>query len=178
VNSSHVQIPGSVGVQRWPVVSAVRVGTSVTPAEFIVIADCCDDTAHERYATLHLHIRPGQVNARDGEYDLTWQQALRSLAERARLIPHRRVEVLVYSSEPHDTDETVLFIDGDPPEPDEPITVDTHVVYLDIHDDEDEWMSRVLRNAATLSTAARQEVTNMITAIAQVRGVDVEALDV
>jgi hypothetical protein len=158
--------------------SAVRVGTSVTPAEFIVIADCRDDTAHERYATLHLFIRPGHVKARDGEYDLTWQHAQHSLAERARLIPHRRVEVLVYSSEPHDTDETVVFIDGDPPEPDEPITVDTHVVYLDIHNDEDEWMGQALRNAATLSTAARQDVTNMITAIAQVRGVDLETLDI
>lgn len=178
MNSSHVQIPASVGVQRWPVVSAVRVGTSVTPAEFIVIADCRDDTAHERYATLHLLLRPGQCNARDGEYDLTWQQAQRSLAERARLIPHRRVEVLVYCNEPDNTDETVVFIDGDAPEPDEPITVDTHVVYLDIHDDEDEWMGRVLRNAATLSAAARQDVTDVINAVAQERGVDLEALDV
>jgi hypothetical protein len=115
----------------------VRVGTSVTPAEFIVIADCHDDTAHERYATLRLFIRSGQVLARDGEYDLSWQQAQRSLVERARLIPHRRGEVLVYSSEPYDTDETVVFIDGDQPGSDEPITVDTHVVYLDIHDDDD-----------------------------------------
>jgi hypothetical protein len=178
VNTSYVQIPAAVGVQRWPVVSAVRVGTSVTPAEFIVIADCRDDTARQRYATLRVFVGPGQVESRDGEYDLAWQQAQRSLAERAGLIPRRRVEVLVYSSEPHDTDEAVVFIDGDPPGPDEPITVDTHVVYLDIHDDEDEWMGRVLRNAARLSPAARQDVTNMMAAIAQVRGVDLEALDV
>lgn len=77
-------IPTVVGDLRWPVISAVRLNAS-DPAEYIVIADCGEGTPHERYATLRVTVWPDRTVAQQGQYDLSFTQAQRSMLQRADL---------------------------------------------------------------------------------------------
>jgi hypothetical protein len=170
-------IPARAGVDQWPVISAVRYGTGTQPVEYIAIIDCGEGTPTHPYATVHLYLWPDQIKTRDGDYNLTWQEARRSLAERAGLIPTPHAEVLVLSNEPSAEDHTVVFIDGQPADPHHPgVVVTTHVVYLDTDDEEDWWMVRALRDIGHLSAAAQQHITAEITRIAAERGIDLDRL--
>ncbi|MEV4706786.1 hypothetical protein [Actinoplanes sp. NPDC049316] len=158
-------------------ISAVRYGTGTDPVEYIVIVDCGEGTPTHRYATLHLYVRPGEVKARDGEYDLTWQQARRSLADRAGLIPVPHVEVVVLSREPGVCDEMAAFVDGEPASPTgPPARVTGHVLLLDTDDEEHWWMVAARRGISHLSPAAQQRITDEITRIAAERGIDLDQL--
>jgi hypothetical protein len=79
--------PTHVGDLHWPVLSAVRVEGGDHPAEFVVLVDCGEPAPHEPYATLLVHVWAEHSKAEQGEYDLTFAQAKRSLAERAGLLP-------------------------------------------------------------------------------------------
>jgi len=107
----YVAPPTHVGHRNWPVVSAVRVGTNDAPAQFIVIVHCADATPREPYATLHVYVWPDRIRAEDGEFDFTFGQARRSLAERAGLLPAATVEVIAFgdSAEPN---AYTVFVDG------------------------------------------------------------------
>jgi hypothetical protein len=78
--------PTHVGEDPWPVLSAVRVSIAEDPAEFVVIVDCGEGTPQHPYATLQVFIWPTRRKVTDGEYNLTFDQARRSLAERAGLL--------------------------------------------------------------------------------------------
>jgi hypothetical protein len=144
------------------ILSAVRLGTSDTPAEFIVIADCGEGTPTERYATWHVYAWPGRTKFDAGEYNLTWQQARRSLAERAYLIPPRDIEVTVIAREPHHADILQAFVDGATPDAASRITVRTEVFYLDPDNEDDHEVRDGLRRAATLSPAAAGHVADIL----------------
>jgi hypothetical protein len=107
--------PTHVGIDGWPVLSAVRVATADTanqvPAEFVVLADCGEGTPREPYATFRVFVWPDHSKTTDGEYDLTFAQAQRSLTERAGLLPTATVEVVVVRDPDRANDYTV-FIDG------------------------------------------------------------------
>lgn len=170
-------IPERAGAGHWPVISAVRYSTGTNPVEYIAIVYCGEGTPTHPYATVHLYLWPGRIETRDERNDLTWQQARQSLAERAGLIPTPQVEVLVYSREPYAKDDTVVFIDGQPANPDRPAAaVTTRVVYLDIHDEQDWWMVTALRGISHLSDAAQQHITNEINRIAAEHGVNLDQL--
>jgi hypothetical protein len=85
--------PTHVGEDQWPVLSAVRVNTADDPAEFVVLVDCGEGTPVHRYATLRVFVWTTQRTRRkigDGEYKLTFEQARRSLAERASTVASTR----------------------------------------------------------------------------------------
>ena len=167
-------IPDRVGVDGWPVVSAVRYGTGTAPVEYIAIVDCGEGTPTHPYATVHLYLWPDDIKTRAGQYNLTWQQARRSLAERAGLIPTPRVEVVIYAREPYDQDRTVVFIDGRPAAERPAVVVSSRVVYLE--DEQDWWMVPVLRGIGHLSEAAQQHITDEVIRVAAERGVDLAQL--
>lgn len=170
-------IPDRVGVGRWPVISAVRYGTGTDPVEYIAIVDCSEGTPTHPYATVHLCLWPDQIKTGDGQYNLTWQQARRSLAERAGLIPTPRAEVVIYAREPYAHDRTVVFIDGQLAAAERPaVVVTSRVVYLDLEDEQNWWMVTVLRGISHLSAAAQQHITDEITRVAAKRGVDLDTL--
>ncbi len=170
-------IPARAGTDGWPVISAVRYGTGTNPVEYIAVVDCGEGTPTHPYATVHLYLWPDKMKTSDGHYNLTWQQARASLAERAGLIPTPQAEVVVFAQEPYAEDNTVVFIDGQPADPHHPaVVVTTRVVYLDIHDEQDWWMAAALRGISHLSPAAQQRITNEITRIAAERGIDLGTL--
>jgi hypothetical protein len=176
-DTSILAIPGRVTVDRLPVISAVRYGTGINPVEYIAIVDCGEGTPNHPYATFHLYVRPGEVKARDGDYDLTWQQARRSLAERAGLIPVPHAEVVILAHEPGGTDEAAVFIDGQPADRMRPtVKVTAHVVQLDTDDEQHWWMVAALRSISHLSAPAQQRITDEITQIAADRGIDLGQL--
>jgi hypothetical protein len=163
----------ATGPNGTRILSAVRVGTSESPAEYIVVVDCREGTPTERYATLHVYAWPDQVKFRDGVYNLTWPQAKHSLAERAGLIAHRQVEVVIFAKEPYATDEISVFIDGEMISARDGLTIATPIFYLDEDDEDDDWIPRAITRAQSLSTAAAHLVTEVHTAIARERGIGV-----
>lgn len=170
-------IPDRVGTGRWPVISAVRIGTRTDPVEYIAIVDCGEGTPTHPYATVHLCLWPDGVKTRGGQYNLTWRQARRSLAERAGLISAPSAEVLIYAREPNAQDRTVVFIDGELAAAERPaVVVTSRVVYLDLEDEQDWWMVTVLRGISHLSAAAQQHITDEIARVAAERGVDLDTL--
>ncbi len=170
-------IPERAGAGHWPVISAVRNGIGTSPVEYLAIVDCGQGTPTHPYATVHLYLCPDGVKTGEWRYNLTWQQARQSLAERAGLIATPAVEVVVYSREPYAKDDTVVFIDGRPADADRPaVAVTTRVVYLDVHDEHDWWMVTALRGISHLSDAAGQHITNTINRIAAEHGVDLGQL--
>jgi hypothetical protein len=127
--------PTHVGDLHWPVLSAVRVEGSDHPAEFVVLVDCGEPAPREPYATLLVHVWAEHSKAEPGEYDLTFAQAKRSLAERAGLLPTTTVEVLVVR-DPDQTNNYTIFIDGHHP-PDgktDTVRVVTHDIDLGAED--------------------------------------------
>jgi hypothetical protein len=105
--------PTHVGDRRWLVLSAVRVERDQHPAEFVVVVDCGEPTPREPYATLRVYVWPEGSKAEQGEYDLTFAQAQRSMLERAGLLPRSTVEVVVVRDPDRGNDYTVV-IDGKP----------------------------------------------------------------
>ena len=104
-----------LGELPWPVLSAVRVGAADNPAVFIVIVDCGEPTPCERYATLSVSVWPELIKVGEGEYDLSFAEAQRSLAERAglaELLPRSLVEVVVVR-DPDYSNEYTIVIDGE-----------------------------------------------------------------
>jgi hypothetical protein len=162
----------ATGPNQAPILSAVRVGTSDTPAEFIVIVDCQEGTPIEPYATLHLYAWPGQVKFRAGVYNLTWVQAKCSLAERAGLIPHRDIEVAVIAREPHQTDLDRVFVDGSPVDDASRTMVRTEVFYLDPDDEDIHELRDGLHRAASLTPAAQAQVTQVLQEFAHAHGIE------
>lgn len=98
-----------------------------------------------------------------GSTTLTWQQARRSLAERAFLIPHRDIEVTVIAREPHQQDIVQVFVDGTFVDLADSVTVRTELFYLDPDDDDDgHRVCEGMRRAATLSPLAAAMVADVL----------------
>lgn len=108
--------PTHVGEDQWPVLSAVRITTADDPAEFVVLVDCGEGTPEHPYATLHVYIwtkRRTRRKVADGEYNLTFDGARRSLAERAGLLPTTTTTVeVVVVRDPDDVNDYATFVDG------------------------------------------------------------------
>src|SRR6266704_527921 len=103
--------PTTVGSLHWPVLSAVR-----------------------------LFVWPDHSKAEQGEYDLTFAQAQRSLAERAGLLRDHTVEVIVVRDPDRSNDYTVV-IDGTirPDATTDHVRVITHDVDLGAEDITPAW---------------------------------------
>ncbi|MEU7874273.1 hypothetical protein [Dactylosporangium sp. NPDC049140] len=67
--------PTHVGTDHWPVLSCVRVTGTDDPGECVVLVSCCEGNTDKPYATLHVRVWPGRQAGRDGEYNLTFEQA-------------------------------------------------------------------------------------------------------
>ena len=147
--------PPHVGELRWPVLSAVRVGNLDQPAEFVVIVDCGRPAPREQYAVLRLLVWPSHVKDDLGEYDLTFAQARRRMAERAGLPPPVTVEVVVVR-DPDAANDYTVFVDGQHRR-----DQNTDRVRVVIHDIDpgaagvsQAWVAAGLRRANELSQAA------------------------
>lgn len=159
-----LQLPPAVPGHGWPILSAVRYGTSDQPAEYIVVVDCGEGTPTVRYATMHVFVFPNRIKFRDGEYDLTFTEAQRSMAERAHLAPRHQVDVVVLAHEPHSRDVTAVFVDGHAVDGVAgPVTVTACVLYLDPDDEDDDLVQAALHQADSLSAAAARYATDAVT---------------
>jgi hypothetical protein len=161
--------PPHVGDLRWPVISAARVGTADEPAEFVVIADCGKPTPRERYATFRVFQWAQRSKAEQGEYDLTFDQARHSLAERAGLLPAAtKVEVVVVR-DPDAANDYTIFVDGQrrPDGATDRVHVITHDIDLGAAEITPTWVAEQLRWASeTLSPAARRHAHEAVTSYA------------
>ena len=155
--------PATVGSLHWPVLSAVRTSTANQPAEFVVLVDCGEPTRHERYATLRLYLWPDHSRAEHGEYDLTFAQAQRSLAERAGLLRDHTVEVIVVRDPDHSTDYAVV-VDGTlhPHPGTEHVRVITHHIELATSNITPDWVASQLESTGGLSPAAATYAAEVI----------------
>ncbi|WP_432830834.1 hypothetical protein [Dactylosporangium sp. CA-092794] len=162
-----VVVPTTVGDLRWPVLSAVRVSTAEHPAEFVVLVDCGEPTPREPYATLRVYVWPDRSKAEHGEYNLTFAQAQRSLAERAGLLAHHTVEVVVVRDPDASNDSTVV-IDGTvrPHGSTDHVRVITHDIDLGAQDITPDWVAGQLESARRLSPAAAARAAEVIAAYA------------
>ncbi len=150
-----VVVPTTVGSLRWPVLCAVRVSTAEPPAEFVVLVDCGKPTPRQPYATLKLYVWPDHSRVEQGEYDLTFAQAQRSLAERAGLLAHHTVEVIVVRDPDRSNDYTVV-IDGTirPQARTAHVRVLTHDIDLGAQDITPAWVAAQMEATRRLSPAA------------------------
>ena len=169
-----VILPGTVGDRHWPVLSAVRVSTADEPAEFVVLVDCGEPTPRERYATMRLFVWPQRSKIEQGEYDLTFAQAQRSLAERAGLLYKHTVEVIVVRDPDRRNDYTVV-IDGTirPGATTDHLRVVTHDIDLGAQPITPAWVAAHLEAAHRLSPAAAAHATQVVAAYADDSDVDV-----
>jgi hypothetical protein len=165
--------PITVGSLHWPVLSAVRVSTANQPAEFVVLVDCGESTPREPYATLRLQVWPDHSKAEQGEYDLTFAQAQRSLAERAGLLAAHTVEVIVVRDPDRGNDYTVV-IDGTirPDATTDHVRVLTHDIDLGAEPITPAWVATQLESARRLSPAAAAHVGEVIAMYADDNDVD------
>jgi hypothetical protein len=170
-----VVLPTTVGDLRWPVLSAVRASTVDRPAEFVVLVNCGEPTPRETYATLRLYVWPDHSKAEQGEYDLTFAQAQRSLADRAGLLPEHTVEVIVVRDPDRSNDYTVV-IDGTirPDVAADHVRVITHDIDLGAEDVTPAWVAAQLESARRLSPAAAAYVGEVIAMYADDNDVDVD----
>jgi hypothetical protein len=162
--------PTWVGDLRWPVLSAVRVSTVDEPAEFVVVVDCGEGTPREPFATLRVFVWRDHTKAEQGEYDLTFAEAQRRLADRAGLLPtaRTRVEVVVVR-DPDEANDYAVFIDGvhRPEGITKTVQVVTHGIDLGATETTPAWVDDQLRSADnTLSPAAAQHAREAIAAYA------------
>lgn len=157
--------PTHVGEDHWPVLSYVRVTTADEPAEFVVLVDCGEGTPQHPYATLRVFVWPNRRKVADGEYNLTFDQARRSLAERARLLPHTtsRVEVVVVR-DPDAANDYAIFIDGThrPDGTAHHVRVVTHDIDLGAVAITAGWVEQQLARADALSPAAARHARDAI----------------
>ncbi len=165
--------PTTVGSLHWPVLSAVRTSTANHPAEFVVLVDCGEPTPREPYATLRLFVWPDHSKAEQGEYDLTFAQAQRSLAERAGLLPAHTVEVIVVRDPDRSNDYTVV-IDGTirPDATTDHVRVLTHDIDLGVDDITPAWVATQLESTRRLSPAAAAHAGEVIAMYADDNDVD------
>jgi hypothetical protein len=168
-------IPSHVGDEQYPVLSAVRYGASSDPVEFIAMIDCFGDGACS-YATVHVSVWPDRVDANMGVFNLSWIQALKSMADRVGIAWVPLAEVVVFVREPHVPDDTVVFLDGQYAPTKPIVAVTTHLVHLDEDDEENWWMVTALRDIDHLSPGAQSQIKSEIYQIASCRGVDLERL--
>jgi hypothetical protein len=169
-------IPSHIGQEQHPVLSAVRRGTGTDPAEFIAVIDCFPGGFGRSYATVLVSVWPDRVETNMTVFDLSWIQALQSMAERAGIPWTPLAEVVVFVREPAAADNTIVFIDGNfsPTKP--LVAVTTHVVHLDEGDEDSWWMVTALRDLDHLSPAAQAQIKSEIYQIATRSGVDLEHL--
>ena len=168
-----VVVPTTVGSLRWPVLCAVRLSTAEQPAEFVVLVDCGEPTPRQPYATLKLYVRPDHSKAEQGEYDLTFAQAQRSLAERAGLLAHHTVEVIVVRDPDRSNDYTVA-IDGTirPQARTEHVRVITHDIDPGAQDITPAWVAAQLESTRGLLPAAAAYAADVIAMYADDADVD------
>jgi hypothetical protein len=146
-----------VGEDNWPVLSSVRLSTAAHPAEFVVIVDRGEGTPEHPYATLQVSVWPQRRKVSDGEYNLTFEQARRSLAERAGLAPTTTTTVeVVVVRDPDAGNDYAVFVDG-APRPDGSsgaVRVITHDIDLGAVEITAEWVAEQLQRVDALSPAA------------------------
>jgi hypothetical protein len=120
-----------------------------------------------------------QVKAEQGEYDLTFAQAMRSLAERAGLLPDHTVEVIVVRDPDRGNDYTVV-IDGTvrPHAATDHLRVITHGIDLGVQDITPAWVAAQLEAARRLSPAAAAHAGEVIAMYADDADVDDNAGEV
>jgi hypothetical protein len=168
--------PTHVGDLRWPVMSAVRVGSAEDPAALVVIVDCGEPTPREPYATFRVLQLPHRSKAEQGEYDLTLAQAQRSLAERAGLLPTTEVEVVVVR-DPDEANAYAVFVDGQlrPDGKTERVRVVTQDIDLGAVTVTPAWVAEQLQRATrTLSPAAADHAREAVTTYAHAEDQDLE----
>jgi len=157
-----------VGELRWPVLSAVRVGDADYPAEFVVIVDCGKPPFRESYAVLRLLMWPYHIKDDQGEFDLTFAQAQRRMAERAGLRPPVTVEVVVVR-DPDAANAYTVFVDGQ-----HRSDARTDRVRVVIHDIDPgargvskAWVAAELQRAHALSPAAAAHARSVVMGYAE-----------
>jgi len=162
-----VRLPTHIGDVRWPVLSAVRVSAADHPAEFVVIVDCGEPTPDERYAVLRLLAWPHHIKSDMGEYDLTFTQARRRMAERAGLLPSTTVEVVVVR-DPDAANAYTVFIDGQhrPDATTDRVRVVTHDIDPGAGGVTGAWVTAELQRADALSPAAAAHIRDVVTGYA------------
>jgi len=166
--------PTHVGEHRWPVLSAVRVNTGDQPAEFVVLVDCGDGTPEHPYATLRVSIWPEQRKVSQGQYNLTFDQARRHLAERAGLLPATVTVEVVVVRDPVAANDYAIFVDGTriPDGHTGRVRVITHDVDLGVVDLTPAQVAEYLQQANALSPAAARHARNAILAFVDDPNVD------
>jgi hypothetical protein len=157
--------PTHVGEDHWPVLSCVRVTAADEPAEFVVLVDCGEGTPQHPYATLRVFVWPTRRKVADGEYNLSFDQARRSLAERARLLPHTTssVEVVVVR-DPDAANDYAIFVDGThrPDGKANGVRVVTHDIDLGAVEITAAWVEQQLARASALSPAAARHARDAV----------------
>jgi hypothetical protein len=159
--------PTHVGEDQWPVLSAVRVNTADDPAEFVVLVDCGEGTPVHPYATLHVFIRPTRRKVADGEYNLTFDQARRSLAGRAGRPPTTTTTVeVVVVRDPDAANDYAVFIDGthQPDGSANGVRVITHHIDPGAVEITSAWVDQQLQRADALSPAAARHARDAVLA--------------
>jgi hypothetical protein len=161
--------PTHVGIDNWPVLSAVRVAAADNPtdvpAEFVVLVGCGEGTPSEPYATLRVFVWPDRSKTADGEYDLTFAEAQRSLAERAGLMPTATVEVVVVR-DPDQANDYAVFVDGQHQATGrtDTVRVVTHDIDLGAVEVTPAWVGEQLQRAAALSPPAGRHAREAVLA--------------
>lgn len=159
--------PTHVGEDHRPVLSSVRVSTADRPAEFVVLVDCGEGTPEHPYATLHVFVWPERRKVADGEYNLTFDQARRSLAERAGLLPTTTITVeVVVVRDPDAANDYAIFVDGTrrPDGKGDGARVITHDIDLGAVDITPEWVAEQLQRADALSPSAARHARDTVLA--------------
>lgn len=162
-----VQLPPAVPGHGWPILSTVRYGTSDSPAEFIVVVDCGEGTPTHPYATMHVYAWPDRVTFRDGEYNLTFAKAQRSMLERSGLLPSTTVEVVVVR-DPDRANEFTVFIDGahHPDGKTDRVRVLIHDIDPGAAGVTPGWVVAEMQRAGALSAGAAAHVRDIVTGYA------------
>ncbi|MEU8001610.1 hypothetical protein AB0B66_10655 [Catellatospora sp. NPDC049111] len=159
--------------ETWPVLAAVRATLDTAPAEFVVIADRGSEYGTARYATLRILHWPAEspnrrhnVVVRDGEYDLTWDDAVSSLADRGGLLPRRRIETVTFVREPYHHDLVITYVDGHPFTQGRDLTASGVVCHVDLGDEPDRWVADAIRALEALSPATSTDAVRRLRAMA------------
>jgi hypothetical protein len=153
----------------------VRVSTAEYPAEFVVIVDCGEGTPVHLYATLQVLVWPTRRKVADGEYNLTFDEARRSLAERVGLLPSTTTTVeVVVARDPDDANDYAIFVDGQrrPDGTADRVRVITHDVDLDADEVTPTAVEQQLRRADALSPAAARHARDAVIAYVDDLGFD------
>jgi hypothetical protein len=157
--------PTHVGEDHWPVLSFMRVSTAEHPATFVVIVDCGEGTPEHPYATLQVCVWPGRRTVGEGEYNLTFDQAQRSLAQRAGLAPTTTTTVeVVVVRDPDAANDYAVFVNGTrrTDATTGPVRVITHDIDLGATEITPAWVAAQLHRADALSPAAARHARDAV----------------